>query len=222
MDDPGLDPRAHAAALRGLGRIHWVSRPDAALWPRIAALLDQHRDRPLSLLDVACGGGVVALALARRAARHNRSIEIEGCDKSPRAVEFSTRRAAGMGLAARFFECDVLTQPFPKRYDIVTCSLFLHHLDDDDAIALLGHMAAAATQLVLVDDLVRGRVGYLLAWVGCRLLSRSPVVHFDGVASVAAAYNVCEAATLADRAGLIGAEVTRHWPRRFLMSWSPP
>lgn len=224
MDDPALDPRAHEAALRGLERIHLVSRADAALWPQIARLYDEpgNRDRPLRVLDVACGGGVLALALADRAAREGRSIEVEGCDKSPRAVEFSERRARETGHAARFFTCDALAEPFPNSYDVVTCSLFLHHLDDVDAVSLLARMAAAATRLMLVDDLIRCRAGYLLAWLGCRALSRSRVVHADGIASVAAAYNIEEAASLARRAGLDGATITRHWPRRFLLSWSRP
>ncbi len=224
MDDPALEPRAHDDALRGLERIHRFSRPDVAIWPRIARLYDElgNPDQPLRVLDVACGGGVLALELVGRAAREGRRIDVEGCDKSPRAVEFAARRARETGRQARFFACDALADPFPGLYDVVTCSLFLHHLDAADAEKLLGRMAAAAKRLVLVDDLIRNRAGYLLAWLGCRALSRSPVVHSDGAASVAAAYNVDEAIALARCAGLDGATVARHWPCRFLLSWSPP
>jgi 2-polyprenyl-3-methyl-5-hydroxy-6-metoxy-1,4-benzoquinol methylase len=224
MDDPGLDAQAHSSALRGLDRINRISRPDRALWPDIAAIERDGgaRDRPLRLLDVACGGGSLPLALQSRARRHGHRIDIEGCDKSPRAVEFAARRARETGRDARFFTCDVLAGPLPDRYDIVTCTLFLHHLGDDDAVTLLGRMAQAATRLLLVDDLVRGRAGYLLAWLGCRVLSRSNVVHADGPASVRSAFSVREARDLARRSGLLGAVITRHWPERFLLSWRRP
>jgi hypothetical protein len=80
-------------------------------------------------------------------------------------------------------------------------------------------MAAAAHRLVLVDDLVRNRRGYLLALAGCHILSSSPIVHFDGPTSVAAAFTPGEALSLAERAGLHGTSLTRHWPQRFLLTW---
>jgi len=80
-------------------------------------------------------------------------------------------------------------------------------------------MAAAAQILVLVDDLVRSRWGYLLAWTGCHVLSGSRIVHVDGPISVAAAFTPSEALFLAERAGLQGASLTRHWPQRFLLTW---
>jgi hypothetical protein len=120
----------------------------------------------------------------------------------------------------RFFRLDALGDPLPADFDVLSCSLFLHHLAEDDAVGLLRRMAQAARRMVLVNDLIRSPLGYVLAWCGCRLLSRSPVVHFDGPASVAAAFTLGEARALADRAGLAGAVLTRHWPERFLLTWS--
>jgi 2-polyprenyl-3-methyl-5-hydroxy-6-metoxy-1,4-benzoquinol methylase len=148
------------------------------------------------------------------------NVRVDGCDKSPQAVEFASMEAAARGVQSRFFVRDALNQPFPKGYDVIMCSLFLHHLDEADAIALLQRMATAAGRLVLVDDLVRSRLGYLLAYLGCRLLSASHIVHVDGPVSVAAAFTVPEALALASKAGLQNATLVPHWPQRFLLSWS--
>src|SRR5439155_9017041 len=96
-------------------------------------------------------------------------------------------------------------------YDVVMCSLFLHHLSDEQAPVLLRAMADAAGSLVLINDLRRSRLGYTLAWLGCRLLTRSPIVHVDGPRSVAAAFSPEEALRIAERAGLHGATISRHW-----------
>jgi 2-polyprenyl-3-methyl-5-hydroxy-6-metoxy-1,4-benzoquinol methylase len=224
MDDPGLDRQAHESALCGLERINRLSRTDRALWLEIASLERPSgaEGRPLRLLDVACGGGFVGPALAARAHRAGHTIHVEGCDVSPRAVDFASRRAREARLVARFFTCDALAGPLPDRYDIITCSLFLHHLGEKDAVVLLERMARAATRLVLVDDLVRSTAGYLLACVGGRILSRSSVVHADGPASVRAAFSIDEVRALATRAGLERATIRRHWPERFLLSWRRP
>jgi 2-polyprenyl-3-methyl-5-hydroxy-6-metoxy-1,4-benzoquinol methylase len=220
MDQPGLDPTEHAHALRGLGRINVLSRSGAALWPAIARLTRRRRDEPVRVLDVACGGGDIALTLARRAVRSGLPVRVEGCDLSPRAIAFAHEQAVAHGVAVRFFEWDALAGPLPDGYDVVTSTLFLHHLDETEAVALLGRMRAAAGRLVLVDDLVRSRLGHALAWVGCRILSRSKVVHHDGPTSVSAAFTPVEVAALAGQAGMEGARITRHWPQRFLLSWS--
>ncbi|MDR3635284.1 MAG: methyltransferase domain-containing protein [Isosphaeraceae bacterium] len=221
MDQPGLDEREHARALAGLRRINRLSRTVDALWGKIGRLLPDPSGEPLRVLDLACGGGDNAIALARRAHREGRSMVVEGCDMSAVAVACAQSSAARGDISARFFIHDVLRDPLPGVYDVVTCSLFLHHLDEGNAATLFRHMAAAARRLVLVDDLVRSRAGYLLAWFGCRLLSRSPVVHYDGPVSVAAAFRPAEAADLAARAGLRDVSITRHWPQRFLLAGSP-
>jgi SAM-dependent methyltransferase len=220
MDQPGLDGAEHARALRGLGRINRVSRSDAILWPAILGLAAERGDEPIRVLDVACGGGDVTIALARRAARWGLAVQINGCDRSPTAVRIARAAAAESGLPVQFFEQDALAEPLPAGYDILTCSLFLHHLGEADAVRLLGKMAGGACRFILVNDLMRSRLGYLLAWAGCRLLSGSPIVHHDGPVSVASAFTLAEVRELAERAGLDRVHLRRHWPRRFLLCGS--
>ena len=220
MDQPGLDAAEHAHALRGLARINRLSRSDAILWPAIERLARTDRSSPIRVLDVASGGGDVPIALANRARAAGLHVEVEGCDISPEAVRYARRQAEQNGLALRFFNLDILNEPIPAGYDVVTCSLFLHHLAEADARAFLRNAAGATSRLLLVNDLVRGPVGYLLAWFACRLLTRSPVVHYDGPVSVAGAFTLAEVRELAAGAGLEGVKLARHWPRRFLLSWS--
>ncbi len=220
MDQPGLDSEAHANALRGLGRINRVSRSAAILWTALVELAGRNRGRPIRVLDLASGGGDVPIALAHRAARAGLDLRIDGSDISPVAVEFARRSAEDAGVSVRFVRFNVLEEPIPDKYDAVMCSLFLHHLAEDDAVRLLKKMANAAGDLILVNDLLRSRLGHWLARAGCRLLSRSPIVHHDGPVSVDAAFSVAEAEELARRAGLVGARLTRHWPLRYLLSWS--
>ncbi len=174
------------------------------------------------MLDLASGGGDVAISLARRAKRAKLNVQITGCDISAEAVRFASSEAERGGVSVEFIQLDVLREGIPEGFDVVTCSLFLHHLDERDAVSLLTRMGAAAGRFVLVNDLARTRAGYWLAWAGCRLLSRSPIVRHDGPVSAAAAFSVGEARELAERAGLVGARITRHWPSRFLISWSRP
>lgn len=220
MDQPGLDVTSHQIALDGLARINLVSRSAGLLWPALVALA--RTAGPVRALDVATGGGDVPIRLRRRARRAGLPLTIDGCDRSPVAVAHAQRRAAASGADVRFFTADALADELPAGYDAVSCSLFLHHLDEPEAVRLLAKLRDAAKQLVLVNDLRRCRAGLLLAHVGTRLLSRSPVVHVDGPRSVEGAFTMEEARALAERAGLYGARVERRWPCRFLLTWRRP
>ena len=218
MDQPELCEAEHHCALRGLRRINRLSRGAAIFWPSLRKLA---RESPIRVLDLATGGGDVAITLAKWSSRAGLRIAVEGCDISSRAIEFARERARVERANVQFFTRDALAEALPDDYDVLCCSLFLHHLDDESALLLLRRMAEAARRLVLVNDLIRSASGLLLARIGCRLLSRSRVVHYDGPVSVQAAYQPREVLELADKAGLRGASLTRHWPQRFLLSWSP-
>ena len=217
MDKPGIDPVEHRRALAGLARINRLSLSAEVLWPPLAKLA-RDAGRPLRVLDVATGSGDVPARLAAKATRAGLAVEFAGCDISPTAVEAATRSAPGV----RFFTHDVVRDPLPAGFDAVTCSLFLHHLSDDNAVTVLRRMKDAAGRLVLVNDLSRSRFNYLAVWAVCRLASRSRVVHFDGPASVRSAFTPAEALALAERAGLAGATVASRFPCRFLLTWERP
>lgn len=219
MDQPGLDVARHQQALRGLRRINSLSATARRLWTRIRPIARQAADE-ISILDVACGGGDVAIRLRQLAKHDGLPVAVAGCDMSATALEFARARAQQLSADVRFFECNVLTQGLDQDYDIVVCSLFLHHLDESEAVELLREFRKRSRRAVLASDLRRSRWGYLLASVGGKVLSRSPVVHVDGPLSVRAAFTMDELRALADRAGLENAAVTRCWPARMVLQWN--
>ncbi len=234
MDDPALDPQSHRDALAGLRRVNRASNSAAILWRPIARWVRARGATSVRVLDIASGGGDVAVALAWRAARAGLRLEVLGLDRSPVAVDtvrsLAERELAGIarrsGGAERatprleFAVADVLTEALPGGFQIVTSSLFLHHLREEAATKLLSRMASAAGDLMLVNDLHRSAGGYLLAQLACRLLTRSPIVRADGPASVAAAFTAVEAGQLCAAAGLHAVTIQRVWPSRMLISWA--
>lgn len=220
MDQPGLDGAEHREALRALKRVNLLSTSVTKLWNELARLASRKTQGPLRVLDVACGGGDVAVRLAKRARRRGVSLTIHGCDMSPVALTVARESARQAAIPTmEFFQLDVLQEPIPRGYDVIMCSLFLHHLSDADGEQVVKAMSEAAGTAILIDDLQRTTLGYVLCWIGCRILTRSRVVRVDGPLSVRAAYSLTELQTLIERCGLTGATITRHWPQRFLMVW---
>lgn len=223
MDDPALDAREHLAALAGLRRVNLASRTAAALWRHLLPMARSRSlgtpDRPLRVLDIATGSADVPLALARIARRHALNLDIAACDVSPRAVAQATARARG---AVRVFTHDALDGDLPEGHDVLTCALFLHHLEREQVVSLLARMARAARVGVLVSDLRRTRAGYALAWLASRCFSTSRVVRVDALLSVRAAFTVDELRAMATEAGMTGGTVAPCWPQRMLLRWERP
>lgn len=222
MDDPAIGEADHLHALSALARINVLSRTAARLAAGVRALCPPSGPvRRAVVVDLACGGGDVTRALARRLARAGLPARVVGVDSSPRAIERA--RAAGSADAddVDFEIRDLLAEGCPP-CDVAVSSLFLHHLDDADARRLLAGMAAACRVGIVVSDLVRSRLGLALAVAGTRLLSSSRVARVDGPLSVRAARTPAEYRLLAASAGLADARVTRVWPERVILSWRRP
>jgi SAM-dependent methyltransferase len=238
MDDPALSAAEHLAALDALATINAVSLTGRQLAHAITRMIADlgPSNRPLEIVDVACGGGDITIALAslvaRRLARRTTGssapvVRVLCVDMSPRAIERArqqvaraqpARQAVGESPVIDFAERDVLTEGLPP-CDIAVSSLFLHHLDDGPAADVLRSMAAAARLGGVVSDLVRSRTGLVLAVLGTTFLARSRVARVDGPLSVRAARTQAEYRTLADRAGLPHSSVRKTWPERVILEW---
>ncbi|MEM9372502.1 MAG: methyltransferase domain-containing protein [Planctomycetota bacterium] len=214
MDDPGLDPGRHRHALRGLARIN---RASAASRPIAHAIREAQArlGRRVRVVDVAAGSGDVAIGAARRCGV---ACELVLTDISGIALEAAADRAHAAGVEVLTEPLDVFAGSMPEG-DLLICTLFLHHLRDDEAVGVLSRMREACNDSVLVSDLRRGAWGTGLASVVPRVLTRSPVVHVDAVRSARAAWSIPEMRALADRAGLEGAGIEACFPARMLMRW---
>lgn len=222
MDDPDLNRAAHQHALRGLARINSISGTARTIWKSVTDELQAPPESPLKILDVACGGGDVTISIAQLAEQAGWPVDVVGCDLSPVAVRDAELQARRKNANVTFLQRDVLVDRLPEGFDVICCSLFLHHLTDQQAVAFFKDASQKTRRLLIVSDLNRTRWGYLLAWWGGRILTRSYVVHLDGPVSVCAAFSPSEAARLAQEAGMNSVRIRRRWPARYCLRWKRP
>ena len=222
MDDPLLDSEMHRHALQGLERINRITRVYGLVWKAIQSCCRENQLDSLAVTDLGCGSGDLLIWLKNKALTKGIDLIITGCDFNSVAIQAAQDRAEQSNLAAEFLQMDVLEGTLPAAQDVIISSLFLHHLADEDVVRLLQRMADSSRHRVVVQDLIRSRFGYLLCWLGTRMLSRSPVVQTDGPLSVAGAFTLTEIRELADQATLTDCQIDRHWPERFVLTWKRP
>jgi 2-polyprenyl-3-methyl-5-hydroxy-6-metoxy-1,4-benzoquinol methylase len=223
MDSPDVEETAHLQALDGLRRINRVSRTAHHVLASILELAKRTRLDHISLLDIACGGGDVPIGVALGLQERGLHVDLILLDRSATAVQRASSAAASAGIACQGVEADVLNELPPLKADIVSNSLFLHHIrEPEQVVDLLWRMRDMARQMVVISDLVRSRLAVAGAWAACRLLSRSRIVHHDGPASVRAAWTIPELTGMAARAGMTGARIVPCPPWRMRLVWERP
>ncbi len=167
-------------------------------------------DRPATILDLATGSGDIPLAIIRWAERRNRAVTIVATDYADDILALARKQLGGLPnvTLARY---DAREVPLPDgQFDIVLCSLSLHHFSPDDAVRVLQEMDRLASAGFILNDLRRGRLGFAAAWVAARLTTRNRLTRNDAPLSVGRAYTVAELANLLRRAGIEDAKITTH------------
>ena len=86
-------------------------------------------------------------------------------------------------------------------WDLVLCSLALHHFSDHDAVVVLHTALRLSHHRLLVADLERSVIGAFGVWLVTALLLREPMTVHDARLSIRRAFSAGELARLASNAG---------------------
>jgi ubiquinone/menaquinone biosynthesis C-methylase UbiE len=114
---------------------------------------------------------------------------------------------------------DALKLPFSDaEFDYVICSLFTHHLLDEQVVQVLGEMSRVAKRRIFVIDLHRHPVAYLLYTTVGKIILHNRLVRHDGALSILRGFKSDELLELAQRAGLRDIWIERHFPYRLVLS----
>ena len=219
MDDPDLPSEEHKHALEGLSRLNRFSGVIGGMFRQIRNASNQIQHRPVRLLDVASGSGDLPIAWAKRAKRSGLDLQITATDISPVAVDRQQQRARESDIHLESIQANCF-EGLPRGFDLVTCSLFMHHLDEQQTCRLIQNMCRSANHAVVICDLDRSRLNYWMVGVASRLLTRSHVVHTDALLSVKNAYTRSEFQNLASStipSQESPVRVQRMFPCRFLL-----
>lgn len=168
--------------------------------------------RSLSVLEVASGEGYILKTLREQFAATGVDLDITLVDRvtAHMPANGSFPKIAG----------DALHLPLTDAsFDVVSSSLFVHHLAPDEAIVFARESLRVAKQAVLVHDLIRNPLHLAIAYAGLPLY-RSRITRNDAPASVRQAYTIKEMESFFKQAAAPAIEVEEHYFYRMgLIAW---
>jgi SAM-dependent methyltransferase len=166
------------------------------------------------ILDVATGSGDIPRLIVDFARKRNVLVHIDAIDQQGSTIEIAGRLSASYPeidfYCADLFEWNssaglkldgLKRSSLSEAYDIVLCSLALHHFSDDDAVRVLRKCRELSRDKVLVADLRRSH------WLSCGVylltaaIYRNAMTKTDARLSAARAFSFAEMRALAERAG---------------------
>jgi SAM-dependent methyltransferase len=153
----------------------------------------------LRVLDLATGSGDIPRLVADYARKVGADVNVDAVDQQPSTLEIARRLSVDYP-EIEFIEGDVLS--FARDpYDIVLCSLALHHFSEADAVTLLRRSRELSQGYVLVADLCRGWLATAGVYLLTSLIFREPMTQTDARLSAERAFSFAEFRALVERAG---------------------
>src|SRR2546423_4894070 len=197
LDGP-LDDRATLAGnLRDLRRMNRASGGIGVTSRALDALVGEGGDggEAISLLDVGTGGADIPLALIDDWRRRRRRLEVTATDERAEVVDGARASDPRIDATPRLTlaVADGRSLPYPDAsFDVAHASLVLHHLEPADVVALLREMNRVSRRGIVVNDLARGRLSWVGAWLLSHLATLNRYSRHDAPLSVRRAYTLVE------------------------------
>jgi ubiquinone/menaquinone biosynthesis C-methylase UbiE len=201
LDGPLEDASALAANLRDLRRLNRLTGGAGLSVRAVRSLLPEGG----TILDVGTGAADIPVGLLRDAERRGVGLAVTATDGRQEVLDAAVAVQPGLtrtpGLTLGHADGRRLAWA-DGTFDVAHVSLVLHHLDPDEAIDLLAELRRVARIGVVVNDLIRGRLAWLGAWLLTHTVAASRYTRHDGPMSVRRAYTQVETAALVEAAGL--------------------
>jgi 2-polyprenyl-3-methyl-5-hydroxy-6-metoxy-1,4-benzoquinol methylase len=152
------------------------------------------------IVDLATGSGDIPRLIVNYAQKIGAKVEVDALDRQSATLAIA-RELTGKYPEISYIDANILEWQPAEPYDIVLCSLALHHFSDEDAVRLLRRCREFSQKFVLVSDLRRGLLATIGVYLLTALIFREPMTRYDGRLSAARAFSFAEMDDLAGRAG---------------------
>lgn len=216
MDDLGSRGEDLYRALHELDTINVMLGGNKVTLNGISALVSETpASSVIYIADVGCGSGAMLRRTRFLLEKQNRRATLTGIDANPNVLAYAvshTPSAFDIGYEA----VNILSDTFRnRRFDIVTGTLFFHHLNDAELVAFLKDMKARVSIGMVINDIHRHWFAYYAIKVLTHLFSRSSMVQHDAAVSVLRAFRKHELRAIFRNAGIGHYTIKWRWAFRW-------
>ena len=210
LDDDAGSAAEVSASLADLGRINRWFGGVRVLSRLVEQVVERTGRRELTLLDVAGARGELPARAAGRLREKNIQLETTVLDRATSHLEPGKHSVVGNALALPFRDVS---------FDLVSSSLFVHHLEPAEVRRFVGEALRVARLAVLINDIRRHPVHLALVYAGMPLY-RSRITRCDAPVSIRRAYTPAEMRRLLGQTAAARVELRTYYLYRMgIIAW---
>jgi 2-polyprenyl-3-methyl-5-hydroxy-6-metoxy-1,4-benzoquinol methylase len=216
LDAPNIPAELLFQNLKELDLINQTLGGHAVTIAGIKELLTD-KNKIYHIVDIGCGGGDAMKCIAEWAKKNNYNVKLTGVDFNSDAINY-------MKIYCKDYpEINGVNKDYREflkndnTVDIIHCSLFCHHLKDDELIELFTCIKQFAKIGFVINDLHRHWFAYYSIKFLTRLLNGSSLVRNDAPLSVLRGFKNSELKKILEKAEIKNVDLKWMWAFRYLI-----
>jgi 2-polyprenyl-3-methyl-5-hydroxy-6-metoxy-1,4-benzoquinol methylase len=216
MDDFALEGEILRDALDKIAKINQLLGGNKLTLQGVQSLMNKvSPNKEVTIVDIGCGNGDMLRALADYASNNNLNFKLIGID----ANQFTINHAKELSKQYQniTYQCeDIFDDKFKDlKYDIVLCTLTLHHFKDAEIIKLVSVFNENASIGIVINDLQRSAIAYRLFQVLCFVFRLNKMSKEDGLVSILRGFKKDELEDFSNRLGFKNYTIEWKWAFRY-------
>lgn len=185
MDDFALEGEILRDALDKIARINQLLGGNQLTLRGVQKLIANLPEATeITIVDVGCGNGDMMRALADYGSKNNLKFKLIGIDANNFTIQHAKELSGNYPNIS--YQCeDIFSTPFSNfKYDIVLCTLTLHHFKEKEIIKLMAVFNTNSSIGIVINDLHRSAVAYRLFQGLCFIFRLNSMSREDGLTSI--------------------------------------
>ncbi len=217
MDDPNVPEKALKDALLDISKVNRMLGGNLITIRAIEKLFKENsKKRKWTIVDIGCGDGEMLRLIVDKCKDDDLELNLIGLDINSQSIDIARSMSKNYPEIS-FIKKDVMMIDVNSfTCDIVICTLTIHHFTDEEILKFIKQFTLFTKVGIIINDLHRSRVAYVLYMLFSRIFIRSYVAKNDGLVSIASAFKKHELETFAKKLKLKTSKVTWKWAFRYL------
>ncbi len=214
MDDFSLEGEELREALDKIASINQLLGGNKLTLEGVKQLIASN-EKEITIVDVGCGNGDMLRTLADFGTKNNYKFNLIGID----ANAFTIQHAKNLSLKhsnISYLCIDIFDKAFSEmNYDIVLCTLTLHHFKTEQINYLVQLFSRQAQIGTVINDLHRSKIAYRLFQALCFVFQLNKMSREDGLVSILRGFKKEELIAFSEQNNLKTYSIQWKWAFRY-------